>query len=68
MTYEGAGHGFMRQGEPNSPEPKAPVPKGDEAADKKAADDYQKALTMYKANRKGRDAAWIRWKTILARL
>jgi carboxymethylenebutenolidase len=68
VTYEGAGHGFMRAGEPNYPEPAAPVPKGDQAADKKAADDYQKALTDYKANRKARDEAWIRWKAILAKL
>jgi len=68
MTYAGAGHGFMRSGEPNAPEPKAPVAKGDEAADKKAADDYQKNLAMYKANRKARDDAWVRWKAILAKL
>lgn len=68
VTYAGAGHGFMRAGEPNNPEPVAPTPKGDEAADKKAADDYQKLLTAYKANRKGRDDAWIRWKAILAKL
>src|SRR5438552_1138554 len=57
VTYAGAGHGFMRAGEPNAPEPKAAAAKGDEAADKKAADDYQKALTSYKANRKARDDA-----------
>jgi len=68
VIYAGAGHGFMRAGEPNAPEPKAPVAKGDEAADKKAADDYQKAQAMYKANRKARDDAWARWKTILAKL
>jgi carboxymethylenebutenolidase len=68
VTYDGAGHGFMRAGEPNNPEPKVPAAKGDEAADKKAADDYQKALTSYKANRKARDDAWARWKTILAKL
>lgn len=68
VAYEGAGHGFMRAGEPNNPEPKAPMPKGEEAADKKAADDYQKALTAYKANRKGRDDAWIRWKALLAKI
>jgi carboxymethylenebutenolidase len=68
VTYAGAGHGFMRAGEPNAPEPKAPEAKGDEAADKKAADDYQKALAMYKANRKARDDAWVRWKAILAKL
>src|SRR5258708_25717120 len=68
VTYAGAGHGFMRAGEPNNPEPKAPVAKGDEAADKKAADDYQKALAAYGANRKARDDAWVRWKAILAKL
>jgi carboxymethylenebutenolidase len=68
VTYAGAAHGFMRAGEPNNPEPVASTPKGDEAADKKAADDYQKALTAYKANRKGRDDAWVRWKAILAKL
>lgn len=68
VTYAGAGHGFMRAGEPNGPEPKAPVAKGDEAADKKAADDYQKALAAYKANRKARDDAWVRWKAILGKL
>jgi len=68
VTYAGAGHGFMRAGEPNAPEPKAPAAKGDEAADKKAADDYQKALASYKANRKARDDAWMRWKMVLAKL
>jgi len=68
VSYAGAGHGFMRAGEPNAPERKPPVAKGDEAADKKAADDYQKAVAMDKANRKGRDDAWIRWKAILAKL
>jgi dienelactone hydrolase len=68
VTYQGAGHGFMRAGEPNAPEPKAPVAKGDEAADKKAVDDYQQALAAYKANRKARDEAWVRWKALLAKL
>src|SRR5436309_6212585 len=68
VTYAGAGHGFMRAGEPNNPQPAAPVAKGDEAADKKAADDYQKALTAYKANRKARDDAWTRLKAILAKI
>jgi len=68
VTYAGAGHGFMRAGEPNNPQPLAPVAKGDEAADKKAADDYQKALTAYKANRKARDDAWTKVKAILAKI
>jgi len=68
VTYAGAGHGFMRAGEPNAPEPKAPAAKGDEAADKKAADDYQKAVASYKANRKARDDAWARWKMLLVKL
>jgi carboxymethylenebutenolidase len=68
VTYDGAGHGFMRAGEPSAPEPPAPVAKGDDAADKKAADDYQKALVARKANLKARDDAWVRWKAILAKL
>lgn len=68
VTYAGAGHGFMRAGEPNNPAPVAPAPKGDEAADKKAVDDYQKALASYKANRKARDDAWTRLKGILAKI
>jgi len=66
VTYEGAGHGFMRAGD--APEPKAPEPKGDKEADEKAAADYQKALTAYKANKKARDEAWVRWKAILGTL
>jgi carboxymethylenebutenolidase len=65
VTYAGAGHGFMRAGE--APEPAAPVAKGDKEADDKAAADYQKALTAYKANKKGRDDAWVRWKGILGK-
>jgi len=68
VTYGGAGHGFMRAGEPDASEPKPSVAKGDEAVDKKAADDYQKALVAYKANRKARDDAWARWKEILKKL
>lgn len=63
VTYEGAGHGFMRAGD--APEPTAPVAKGDKAADDKATADYQKALSAYKANKKARDEAWARWKKIL---
>jgi len=64
VTYEGAGHGFMGAGD--TPPPKLPEPKGDADADEKAADDYQKALTAYKANKKARDEAWVRWKKLLA--
>ena len=48
----------------NAPEPKAAAADADEAAVKKAASD----LAMYKANRKARDDAWVRWKAILAKL
>lgn len=50
VTYEGAGHGFMRAGD-------APEPKGAEAT--------EAALTAYKANKKARDEAWERWRNIL---
>lgn len=66
VTYEGAGHGFMRAGD--APEPKAPEPKGEKEADEKATADYQKGLTAYKANKKARDEAWVRWKAILGKL
>ena len=66
VIYEGAGHGFMRAGE--APEPKAPEAKGDAETDKKAADEYQKNLTAYKANKKARDEAWVRWKGILGKI
>lgn len=66
VTYEGAGHGFMRAGD--APEPKATEAKGDKEADEKAAADYQKAATAYKANKKARDEAWVRWRAILGKL
>jgi carboxymethylenebutenolidase len=66
VTYEGAGHGFMRAGD--APEPTAPQAKGDKETDDKAADAYQKSLTAYKANKKAREEAWTRWKTILGSL
>jgi hypothetical protein len=56
----------MRAGD--APEPAAPVAKGDKEADDKAAEAYQKAVTAYKANKKARDEAWARWKTILGGL
>lgn len=66
VTYEGAGHGFMRAGE--APEPTAPTATGNKETDDKATADYQMALTAYKANKKARDEAWARWKTILAKI
>ncbi len=66
VTYEGAGHGFMRAGD--APEPTAPVAKGDKEADDKATADYEKAVIAYKANKKARDEAWVRWKKILGAL
>ena len=38
VTYAGAGHGFMRAGEPNNPAPAAAAAGSDEATVKKAAD------------------------------
>jgi len=52
VTYEGAGHGFMRAGD-------APPPPSD-------AD--QKTTEAYAGNKKARDAAWIRWKDLLGKL
>jgi len=52
VTYEGAGHGFMRLGE--SPEP--------------GPDASQQVRDSYPANKKGRDAAWLRWKELLKKL
>ena len=66
ITYEGAGHGFMRAGD--APEPVAPVAKGNVEADKAATDKYEKDLAAYKANKKARDDAWVRWKAILAKI
>jgi carboxymethylenebutenolidase len=52
VSYEGAGHGFMRAGD-------APPP---------PADADQKAKDAYAGNKKARDAAWARWKERLAKL
>jgi carboxymethylenebutenolidase len=53
VTYDGAGHGFMRAGE-------APEPTDSTAAD------YQKQLDAWRFNRSARDEAWARWKKLLA--
>ena len=52
VTYEGAGHGFMRAGD-------APPP---------AADADQKVKDAYAGNKKARDESWTRWKAILKKL
>jgi carboxymethylenebutenolidase len=52
VTYEGAGHGFMRAGD-------APAPPAD--ADQKTRDSYA-------GNKKARDEAWTRWKSLLKTL
>ncbi|HEV8658012.1 MAG TPA: dienelactone hydrolase family protein [Thermoanaerobaculia bacterium] len=52
VTYEGAGHGFMRAGD-------APPP---------AADAEQKVRDAYAANKKARDEAWKRWKDLLKKV
>jgi len=49
VTYEGAGHGFMRAGD-------APPPPA--GADQKLRD-------AYTGNKKARDAAWARWRGLL---
>jgi carboxymethylenebutenolidase len=66
VTYEGAGHGFMRAGD--APEPVAPAATENPEADKTAMEKYQQDLTSYKANKKARDQAWVRWKGILAKI
>ena len=63
VTYDGAGHGFMRAGD--APDP---VAKGDVEADKAAIEKYEKELVGYKANKKARDDAWVRWKALLAKI
>ncbi len=52
VTYDGAGHGFMRAGD-------APAP---------PADADQKVRDAYAGNKKARDEAWVRWKTLLKKL
>lgn len=52
VTYDGAGHGFMRAGD-------APAP---------AADADPKVRDAYAGNKKARDEAWKRWKDLLAKL
>ncbi len=51
VTYEGAGHGFMRAGE-----------------DPTASEATPEAKAMKEANKKARDEAWVRWKSILKKL
>jgi carboxymethylenebutenolidase len=49
VTYEGAGHGFMRAGDAPPPPPTAD----------------EKTRTAYAGNKKARDEAWARWKKLL---
>lgn len=51
VTYEGAGHGFMRAGEDPTPGEATP-----------------EAKAMKEANKKARDEAWVRWKTLLKKI
>lgn len=66
VTYAGAGHGFMRAGE--APPPVSPAAAAGADPDMTAMESYGKALTAYKANKKARDDAWVRWKAILAKI
>jgi carboxymethylenebutenolidase len=50
VTYAGAGHGFMRAGE--APSLSLLRPRAIRTPSEKAAADYQKAVTAYKANKK----------------
>src|SRR5258706_14631192 len=52
VTYEGAGHGFMRAGDTPPP----------------PADADHKVKEGYAANKKARDEAWTRWKGLLKNL
>ena len=52
VTYEGAGHGFMRAGDTPPP----------------AADADAKAREAYTGNKKARDDAWTRWKGLLKKM
>jgi carboxymethylenebutenolidase len=51
VTYDGAGHGFMRAGE-----------------DPTANEATPEAKAMKEANKKARDEAWTRWKSILKKV
>lgn len=52
VTYDGAGHGFMRAGDGPPPPPGAD----------------EKTKEAYPGNKRARDAAWARWKGLLAKL
>ena len=60
VTYEGAGHGFMRAGED---------PAGDAAIKNEGTDDAsKKAHDMAIANKKAHDEGWERWLKVLKSL
>lgn len=52
VTYDGAGHGFMRAGETPPP----------------PADADPKVREAFAGNKKARDEAWVRWKLLLKKL
>jgi carboxymethylenebutenolidase len=52
VTYDGAGHGFMRAGDAPPPPPDAD----------------EKTKEAYAGNKKARDAAWVRLKSVLEKL
>jgi carboxymethylenebutenolidase len=66
VTYEGAGHGFMRAGE--GPPPESPKVTGGPEEEAKAAEAHKTNLATYAANQKARSDAWARWKKLLAGL
>ena len=64
VTYDGAGHGFMRAGDAPAPSPSASP--GNTPASNSSGDDT--AMKNYMANQKARNDAWARWKSLLAKI
>lgn len=61
VTYEGAGHGFMRAGEDPANDAAAAANPGDDAEARRRHD-------MAVANKKAHDEAWARWLSLLKNL